>query len=244
MALAAEALLAVTGLWPEPPIARAQGIAAMALPREWGAKVRDFFDLEKPRKWRFYARSDHERTLIRLTKGISEDEHAQLIARLENAELGQDYMLTLSNAREYLRQRWPSLKLDTPTEPWLLEPGLTTMGDAWAIHAVLDDPGRVIDEMCMGTLATVQVEVFRAVYPGLAEMLRAQLDAEVKRRWAAKKSYQVPWGQQRMMRRYLQMSPDMSLSQVQQPPAKTAAASPKLDIDFKGQATKAQQLET
>ena len=239
--LAAEALVAVTGIFHDEPLGPKDGERARQLPGEWRSEVKAFFEQTKPRKFRLYPRPAHAATLDKLVAGIQQDRISRLTTRLANQDIANGYLLALSNAIEYVRERWPALKLDTFAGPRLLEPGWATMAEAWEILAVIDRPGRLIDEMLMGTVGAAQVTAVQTVYPALFEMLRGIIEERRQLSLARSQSWSVPWRLERVLRILAGMPPDVAISQAPQPPARAARAS--FDIDFTSSQTRAQRLE-
>jgi hypothetical protein len=236
--LPAEALVAVTGIFPDAPLGPQDGAAARQLPGDWRAEVKTFFGQERPRKFRLYPRPAHEATLERLTRGA---DLAMLTSRLADPELVTEYGAVLNNAREYVRARWPALKLDTFAGPKLLEPGFTQMAGAWAVLAVVSHPARLLTEILSATVLTEQVEAVKEVYPALFEMLRALIDERRKLELARKASWSCPWGKERVLRIILGLPADVSIAQAPQPPARAAGA--RINIDFASAQTRAQRIE-
>lgn len=241
MSLAAECLVSVTGIMSPRRVRRADGKEAARVPLEWRREAREWLEQAGERKFRLGPRPDHERTLDSLTRGISTEELADITAELE-PEAAADYAAQLSNAREYLRARWPALALDTPAGPRLLEPSRSALGEAYAILAVLDRPARVLDEMRMGTLQPPQVDALAAVFPGLLGMLQALVQEEILRQVANRRSWSMPWPKERIWRALLGLQPELPLSEAVQPPARMANPAP-IEIDFRSQASKADRLD-
>lgn len=241
--VAAERLVAVTGLFPARTLGVAQADAAEALPRAWARRVRDFLDAARPTRFRWPASPPHEATLDRLVTGIAPEESSRLIRKAGDADIAQAYLSQLSNAREYVRSIWPALSLDTPTGPRLLEPGPDTMGRAASVYHVVDRPERVLDELCYHTLLPDQVVAFKTVYPRLYDLLRGLVQQGIDRRAAHRKSYTVPWAQERVLRVFLQLPSGSPIARVTQAPARMTAPSAPLNLDFSGQQTKAQRLD-
>jgi hypothetical protein len=235
--LAAEALVAVTGIFPDEPLGPPAGVVARRLPGEWRASVKAFFG-QGPRKFRLYPRPAHEATLERLTRGA---DLPMLTSRLADSELVTEYGVVLNNAREYVRERWPSLERDRFTGPQLLEPGFTQMAAAWAILAVVNDPGRLLVEVLSATVLAEQVQAVKDVYPALHGMLVALIDERKKLELARKQSWTVSWGKERVLRIVLGLPPDVSIGQAPQPPARAAGA--RINIDFSSAQTHAQRIE-
>lgn len=235
MSLTAEALVAVTGIFPEAPLGPGDGLAARQLPGEWKEQIRIFFHQERPRKFRLYPRPAHEATLDRL---LAAPDLGRLTSKLADPELVTEYGVVLNNAREFVRQSWPSLSMDTFTGPRLLEPGWTAMAAVWAVLAVVDKPSRILTEVLSGTVLAEQVQAVKAVYPELWKVLLAVIEERKQAELARKKSWTVAWPKERVLRILLELPPDVSIKQAPQSPAR--AASGKISIDF---STRTQRLE-
>jgi len=240
VSLPGEALVAVTGLFPEKPLLARDGEAARKLPGEWRGMVKDFFDQGKPRKFRLYKRPDHDAMLTKLTEAESPQ---GLVGKLADAGVADDYLAVLSNCREYVRARWPALSTDTFTGPRMMAPGFTAMGDAWMIFAVVDDPTCLLTEVLSGTVQAPQVDAVTACYPELWKMLQALIQERKQLEQAAKKSWAVGWAKERVLRILFSLPADVPIKQAQQPPARTGGASRAINIDFKSSQTLAQRIE-
>lgn len=241
VSLPAEAILAVTGIFHDETLGPRDGHQAALLPGEWRTSVKAFFEQSKPRKFKLYPRPPHEATLDKLVAGIDKDRDERLTARLASEEVANDYRLTLSNAIEYVRARWPALRMDTFAKPRLVSPGWATMAEAYAVLAVIDRPGRLVDEMLMGTLLAEQVDAVKAVYPNLFEMLRGMIEERRQLSLARSQSWTIPWRLERVLRILAGLPPDIDISQAPQAPARAGRA--KVDIDFASSQTRAQRLE-
>lgn len=235
MSLTAEALVAVTGIFPEDPLGPADGLAARRLPAEWKEQIRVFFGQEKPRKFRLYPRPAHEATLDKL---LAAPDLGRLTSKLADPELVTEYGVVLNNAREYMRQRWPSLRMDTFTGPRLLEPGWTAMAAVWAVLAVVDRPSRILTEVLSGTLLGEQVQAVKVLYPELWKVLLGTIKERKDAELTKKKSWTVTWPKERVLRIVLELPPDVSIKQA--PQALARAASGKISVDF---STRSQRLE-
>lgn len=240
----AEALLAVTGLFPDmaKPIGKGQAADAAALPGRWLRRVSAWLEAEKWARFRLQPMPAYLATYEKLTAPIGLDEIGRYTATIADQNISDAYKASLSNAREYARANWPVLSMDTATTPRLLEPGKPVVGQATAMLAVLDDPGRVLDELDMGTLTEDQAKAFRTCYPALYEMLRRFFEAEILRRRARVKSFTIPYARELQLRTLLGMPAEMSITEVQRPPPRmTSTGAPRLKIAV--EPTKAQRLE-
>jgi hypothetical protein len=239
--LAAEALAAVTGILQDEPVTRDQGKLARALPREWKAAVDAFLTERKFRAFRMPRAGDHDDLLEQLTAGVDAQRRAALVSRLADPGLGQAYLEVVARATAWLRSRWPSLQLDTPIGPRALPPSRTERWRCASLMAVVDHPGRILDEMRAGTLTSEQAEAFRACYPALFGMLRQMIWTALALRYKTPERYALPYDRELVLRRLVGLRPDVSLAKVDQPPA-SPAPTPKVDVDFRSLRSKAQDL--
>lgn len=245
MALAAEALLAVTGLFPTDPLGPAEGRDAKALPKQWKAAIDAFLDAATPTKFDMPPHVDWEKTWAKLSAGIDQEQIATVTASLVDDAIDQDFKVTLSNAWEYVRSRWPVYQMDTVSKraPTLLPPGRVELGKAETLLATLDDPSRIVDEMRSHTLTYDQAAALKGVYPALYDMLKAILDEALDRREGAKKDFTVGHAKETVIRKLWGVPPGVELSRVEPPAAKPGESAPNIKIDFSRQETKAQSLQ-
>jgi hypothetical protein len=243
MGIVGEALVAVTGLFPDRPLRGSDGLAARALPGEWRAQVKAFFDQDRPRRFKLYPRPAHEAMLDRLTGGgpVADED---LVVKLASSDVIYDYLAVLRGARGYVKDRWPALSQDTFTGPRLLEPGATSMGAAWAIHAVVEDPSRLLVEMLSGTVQAAQVDAVKTVYPTLFQLLE-QLIGERKAIEQGKKlSWSIDWPKERVLRILFGLPPDVAVKELGQQGAADGGDRSKVpQIDFASSQTRAQRIE-
>jgi hypothetical protein len=239
--LTAEALLAVTGIFPD-PLKPADGRAASALPKQWRAEVRQFFDQEKPRAFRAPPKVDPAKLQDTVIRGVDADKRAGLVAGLADADLGLAYLDALDHALEVVRAGIPSLTRDTPLGPAQLPLGKVEGMRIASLVAVVNDPARVLEEMQMGTLTTAQAEAFGDVYPSLAERLSSLIWDELVARYKTPEKYALPWAKERVLRTLVGLPPSAPISQAAPPPPK-GSTPPTIKVDFqKALATRAQRL--
>lgn len=235
--IAAEALLAVTGIFPEDPLTPKDGKLAETTEKRWRAEISAFFDQMDFRKFKAAKVPDHEKTLDRLIKPLDPRERSELVSLLAIPELGEAYLMALVNARNVARAAFSMLQMDSITGPIDLPPGVVEQGKSSAILSVVDDPDRVLDEIRSGTLTRPQAAAFKAAYPELLKMLSFIIwDIAQKRGKAAP----VSFDKQRVLRLLVGLPPQGSLSKAQQQP--TAKAPPAIKIDFDKLKTRAQVL--
>lgn len=239
-ALAAEALTAITGLFQDGPVTPTQGRLAKALAKTWRAGLAEFLDQKKPKPFRLPKAPDHEGMLDQLTAGVSATRRAALVSQLADPALGEAYLTVVARGIAYLKERWPVLSQDTPLGPRYLPPGKVESGRSASLLSVVDDPGRVLEEMNSGTLTTEQGAAFRSVYPELAAMARTILWQELVRRYKTPEKYSLAFAREQVIRKLVGMPPEVPLSRIEPAKASKAPAIPK--VDFKDLRTKAQEL--
>src|SRR3712207_4562811 len=67
--LAAEALVAVAGIFTDEPLTPGDGAAARALPNRWRREISAWLNQDGPAKYKGVRYGDHEETLDRLVRG-------------------------------------------------------------------------------------------------------------------------------------------------------------------------------
>jgi hypothetical protein len=235
--LAAEALVAVTGLFPE-PLTRQDGIAARRLPKEWHAKLRDFVEAETFTRFKAPPRPDSEDTYLALTP---KPDNA-LAAGLADPQMASEYIEVLGRARAYTRSIWPVVVRDTPTGPEWLEPSTTAMGAAWAVLDVAGKPERVLDQMLSGWLDPDEAAAFRTVFPRLFAMVHQVLNRHLQ----ARRGKPITWARELVVRTLLGLGATgmVSVSQPTSGGPPAPAGAPKIQIDFKALRTRGQRLDS
>lgn len=212
LSLSAEALLAVTGVMREKPLTEKDAARARELPSEFAKKVTAFLDETEWRTFKMPAPGDYEATHEALMSGSDPDDGAELIAQIRDMELGRAYLAQLGAARQYLSERWPIDQIDTATGPRLLPPATMHQGQAWALFSVVTAPGRILDEMLMGTLQEEQAESVKDIYPGLYDRIRGLIDAEIMERKARSEAYTVAWDRERVLRIFLGLPQEVPIT--------------------------------
>lgn len=237
--LAAEALVSVTGLFPDGILSPKDGRAAESVPKEFRAAVQAFLDQSKPARFSLPKKIDAGKIADELSKGIDVADAGQLVSSLAVPELGEAYLEVLKRARGYLLAHWPRLSRDTLSGPRDLPPGPVENGRLASLYAIVDDPSRILDDLRSGTLTGEQAEAFKACYPSLYQMINMMIWDQAAKKWPPDKEASAPWRIERVVRVLLGLPPELSLSQAA--PKKTAAP-PKVQIDFDSMKTPAQKL--
>jgi hypothetical protein len=195
--LAAEALLAVSGLWPKEPLSPEQERAARALPRQWQERVAAFMEQKRPSRARATPQISYLKTWDKL---VAQHQDELVIAGLVDEALAAAYLAKLRTARTYLQGLWRPLSQQTLVGPRLLPPSRSEQDRAADLHGLLAAPGTILDELASYTLQEDHVAALEAVYPELAAMLDAFVDGELIKGRARRQSYEVPWPQEKMLR--------------------------------------------
>lgn len=152
---------------------------------------------------------DYLATWAKLTKAPDE---ARLLAGIDGPSLAAAYRARVLFARQFLQATWRPLTQQTLVGPVLLEPSLSETQRCSAVYGLVDDPARLFSEMGATTLEPAQCDAFRTVYPELFAMVVALVDAELIKRRAAKKSYQVPYRQERVLRLLYGLADDTAVA--------------------------------
>lgn len=238
-ALAAEAILAVTGIFVDDAITPEQGKKAEGLAARWRAEVAAFLDQKSPKAFKLPKARDHEKVLDRLIEGHDDAKRQLLVRDLTDPDVAVAYLDALGKAVAELRERWPGFTIDSPIGERYVVPGVVERGRARSFLAVIESPDRVLAEMRAGTLTTAQADLFKDVFPRLHQMLAAILGEEINARKRDKK-YRVVWDKERVLRTLFGMKPALSLTRAEQKPEK---GTPKIRVDFSRLRTRAQTLE-
>jgi hypothetical protein len=245
MSLAAEALLAVTGIFPDEPISPADARLAVAIPKTWRAEAIEWIDQGKSKRFRLPKAPKHAKIRESLVQGLDSDVVATVTSSVADASLIFDYQAALSNAREYLRAQWPMIQREVAAgPPKLVEPGRVEQGRAASLLAVVDEPDRVLEEMRMGTLTAAQADAFRACYPSLAEMLHAIIDEELRTRRVRDDDYELHSSKVRVYRHLIGLPQEAPFKFAETPPAQMAKPSISVALKPEKLMSKAQELQS
>jgi hypothetical protein len=224
--LAAESLAAVGGIFRAELLGPTEAHEAERLPRDWQERVAELLDgRRRPGRPPKTKQVDYLHTWDRLT--AQTDDHT-LIAGVGDELVGMAYLEQLQRARAYLKSVWAPLSISTLLGPKLLPPSLSEQQRGSDLYAAVNDPTTVLRDMSAGCLLPDQALAFRTVYPELAAMLSALVDAELLRRRARQKSYEVPYPAEKMLRVQRGMPAGQAMTPL--PAQAQPQAPPKLDI--------------
>jgi hypothetical protein len=167
--LAAEALVAVTGINPRTPPTPEDLLAAQSLVERWAGKVRRFLRGDKqPMPWKPPPPS--QKLQDRVIQQPTPMEVEAWFAALNEPGLGLDYLATIQRGREHVDSIWP--KIAAPGVAADVFPlAHDDLDEVWSVYRVLDDPDLILDEILAWTLTIEQVTAWRTVYPELSSLL-------------------------------------------------------------------------
>lgn len=242
MSVAAEALLAVSGIDRKKPLDPSEGARAVELPARWRRKARSFLN-GTAAEFKPPVEVDVLKKWARLIDPPSDEERAALLVDLENAQVAAEYQATLSNAYEFLRGVWPVASVQGALKPRLLPASTMETWQASSMWQIADDPEVILSRMMDRTLTDADVQVFRGVYPELAKMLEMLLSEELTDIEGARPSFEPSWEVDQVLRLFLGLPFDVQMAEVSRPPPKmTSSQGLGNAIKFKDEETKAQRL--
>jgi hypothetical protein len=228
-ALSAEALVVQSGLFPKGPLGPKDAAAAERLPKDWSERVRAFFDRAKPLKVKRVRQVPYLSTWNRLATPHRADD-ADAITGVMNQEIADAYLAQLRRCREYLRAQWRPMRQVTLLRSKLLPPATSEQQRASALYVLVEDPTRVLDLLEQNCLMSTDVGTLEEVYPELAKMLDALVDAEIIARRTAKQSWDPLYWQEQGLRTLKGLPSGQPMTEIE--PQK-AEAPPKVEIDIK-----------
>jgi hypothetical protein len=228
--LSAEALVAISGVFPTEPLRATDAAAARAVPREWKAAVTAFFAAEEPSRLPPAPKIRYLATWKQLNQKQND---AAVIAYLDDPAIAMAYTARLKVAREYLRNEWRPLQVQGLYSWTLVDPSPSENERCTDLFAMVNKPGRLLEALASGSLLEGEMAAVEAVFPELWGMLGALIYGEVIRRRSVKKSWEPNYWQEVALRTLLDV-PIGELSPVKPPeedgPPETP---PDLDIQVK-----------
>ena len=231
-AFAGEALCAVTGIFPDKPASLADGRAAAGLHGIWRTSVKEFFDRDKPLRFKrskMPMSYDKARDLL----NSPDDDPIWLASKIEDEGIATAYLTAISNAREYLRAQWPVLSIERYPSSQLVEPGRVTVAKMSMLFASVNEPSVILDEMLSHSLQDEQVTAAKTVFPNLFSMLMQLIEERSYIELTKVKSWIAPWSQERVLRRLYQLPVQVSISEAARKPANMGKSPPEVSIRFR-----------
>lgn len=241
-AFSGEALVAVTGIFPTEPASIADGRAATLLHGKWRTAVKDFFDRDKPYRFKS-TRMGMSYDKVRDMLNNPDDNPEWLASKIADEDMATAYLTVLSNAREYLRERWPALVIDQFPAPRIVEPGRVLIGKMSTLFSSVNEPTSLLDEMLSHSVQDEQVDAVKTVFPSLFSMLMQLIDERSVIELSKSKSWSVTWNKERVLRRLYQLPVQLSISEAARQPANMGKHAPSVQIQFKAnEYTRSQQI--
>lgn len=228
--LAAECLVAVSGLYPSRPLRAGDARKAERLAGDWQKAVAGFFAASKPGRARATPEARYLATWKRLN---TRQDDSRLIRKLTDPQIAMAYVVQLRRARDYLRAQWHPLTVKGLATRQLLEPGLSEQQRASDLYAMVNDPDRLVNALSSGSLLPEEMAAVRNVYPELWSMLAVLIRSEIVKQLGRRKRWEPLWWQEQSVRTLLGMAQDQEIKPVMaqdgQPPGP-----PQVKIGVKG----------
>lgn len=233
--LAAEALVAVTGIWPRRPPSLDDMLAAEGMLDRWrGRYERLLRGEQRPFKWQPPPR-DME---ARITTRPPQDEATRWLAELGDPAVGVEYASTIAEAREYLAALLPQETIEGVV-PEARPPGRDERDEVWSVARVLDDPETLMDDAESWAVTASQVTAWTAIYRELSVALSAALTNEIVEHVA--KGRAISWQVESVIRTLRGVPPEAPL-RLPAPVEPKPPAPPAARVDFAATRTPAEQV--
>jgi len=200
--LAAECLVAVTGVFPDTPVRVIDVDQAEAIPLKWQRLVRSFFEAKRPEK---ITRAPKVRYLATWKKLNEKSNDARLIGKLDDPTMSLAYVAKLTAARDYLHAQWNPLKLQGFLSSTLMDPAPSEEERCSDLFAVVNGPTALLERLAQGSVLIAERDGVKTAFPELWGMIGALIHAEIYRQRAAKQSWEPAYWQQVALRVLLEM---------------------------------------
>lgn len=195
MSLQSDALLAVTGLFPETISAR-EHAASEVVPATFAKRATRWVKTEELSEFVFVEpKKDLDKLFDVLAVPPNELDVAQWVEGLgvDDHELVADFYTSLIAARQYVVNSWPALTVDGAAGIRILPLSHDDAAEVWSIIQVLDEPERVFDELDARTLTATQALAFRECYPELYKIADEAIEAALIEKRAKDDDYDLGW---------------------------------------------------
>jgi hypothetical protein len=235
--LSAQALVAVTGLWPRGAPTVRDLLAAEALPDQWRKVIRRWLKGEQaPWTWE-PPPPDQSKFHDKVLAPLDVDAVTGWLTALGDPEIGAIYADTIRNAREYIDAQWPKLEIGSVV-PETLPLSVDDMAEVWGITRALDAPDSVLADLESWTLTASQMAAWRAVMPELASMVDQIMTAELVEHVAQKRP--LSWQLEDLIRVFRGLPPEAKIEVAGAEEAKPEPQPTKVTIDFAATRTPSQ----
>lgn len=165
--LSADCLLGVVGLMPD-EVTRRQMVQAATLPEKFSARAKAWWNRKEPTAYKDIKVGNLDELFDKISAEPTREEIERWHADAgDDAEIIEDFTVSLKNARTYLKEQWPRIQLVTFAGTRLADLSVEDEAEVASLFAVLNEPTRVLDEMDSATLSPSQATAFRKAYPAL-----------------------------------------------------------------------------
>lgn len=226
--LAAECLIAIKGLYPSEPISSADALAAARIPKETEKAIREFIVAEKASKPDASPKINYLATWKRFSKPAND---RQLTMVIEDPEVADTYLATLTKVRNYLKGAWRPQSIDVLLfGPKFLPPCASEEARCQDLYAMANDPRRVLERLSAGNIMAEETALLRACFPEFIGMVAALIDSEMLRKRAERKTWELPYRQEVSVRALTGMEIGTVVSTINE---ENAAPEPEMEIATK-----------
>lgn len=241
--LTAQALVAVTGIFPRRPPSVREMRAATGMPARWRARLHRWLNNETrvAAEWRYLPPPDMDELQKKIITPPDREEIEGWLASVGEVDVGIDYLATITKAREYVDGQWPKIPMDgiqAETCPLSRD----EREQIWSIVRVLDDADALFDDFESRALVEDQVAAWRTVFPDLAALIDDIL-ADLLIEHVAKKKDLAWWHEDGV--RLLRGLPLAAPFRVEAPaPGEAQAPERARPIEFRSLRTETERLES
>jgi hypothetical protein len=236
--LTAEALVAITGLWPSRAPDLAQLERAENLPARWRSKVRRWLRADAPRPFAYEPPPvSQDRLREKLEASPSIDDVTLWLSQMGDEIIGAHVVDVIRDGREYCRSQWPQLTI-SELLPEPLPLSRDEYEEVWSLVRVATDPDVLFDELESWTLTGTQIALWRAVFPELAAMVDDIIATELIEFVAQGKD--LAWQHEDAIRALRGLPPETQIAVKLPTQEEPPSPKPGWDIDFKATRTAAE----
>lgn len=203
--IAAEQLLAVTGLWPTEDHPNANDeLASMGILDSYRARLKRWLRAPlaedyKPSKFTAPDPPKEKSLQKKILAPLEPEEVERMANGLADPIESQMYIGLVIKAREYLDSKW--VKIPVPGVTMDVFPlSIGDLYDVWALTRVLDNPETLFDELDANSLTIPMVDAWRAIYPNMSTKLDGMLEELVIEFTA--KGHSLTWQQSDLFRMF------------------------------------------
>jgi hypothetical protein len=177
MSLPAEALAAVTGLWPGPSSPTENDrLAAYGLLDRWrGRLARWMRQADEPEPFDWQEPPEAKALQKKIVAPIDEPETTRIIAHVGDHDLGREYIAILEAGRNYLDAHWRKVPVPGLGSE-VFDLSVEDLATVWNLTRVLDGPDTLLDEISSYSVTVDMIDAFHTVYPELASAVGDMLD--------------------------------------------------------------------